>query len=174
MRVQARQRLIYLPTKLWLEFELNSGEPGAECSDWDTELNDWLIQKKVKAVDEQDEIVRFLLVLRDLLQKTEVHLGDGCFSAVLIDVLKNTGLAADPHISFILSQVGDYTPHRGTSYASSIETVKAALSACARLLKELRLAEDVVLRILVGSIAKYLDDRFSVTNRAILGLIQSV
>jgi hypothetical protein len=165
-----RQGLSYLPTKLWLEFTLPSGEPKAECSDWDFELNGWLIEQKIKAIDEENESIRFQLVLRELLQKTEIRLGDGYFSAVLIDVLKKTGLAAEPQITHILAKVGNYSPYHGSAYGPASETIKAAFSKCARSLKELGYGDEAVLNILVWSIYRYLDDRFSVTNRAILGM----
>jgi hypothetical protein len=170
-RIERRRHgLTYLPTKLWLELTLTSGEPKEEPSDWDTELNRWLIDQKVKAIDEANEGVRFHLILRELLQKTEIRLGDGYFSAVLIDALENTGLTAEPRISSILSKVGHYSPSHGRAYGPTVETINAALSECARLLTQLGYREDVASRILVEAIADYLDDRFSVTNRAILGL----
>ena len=166
-----RQGLAYGQTKLWLRLTLKTGEPRDESSDWDGELNRWLIGEKVKAEDEENEAVRFQLVLRELLQKTAIRLGDGFFSAVLIEVLRTTGLADEPRIAHILTKVGQYEPYRGgDTYLGAVETIKAALSTCARWLQELGYGEEAVLNILVWAIVHYLDDRFSVTNRAMLGM----
>jgi hypothetical protein len=165
-----RQGLSYLPTKLWLELTLQSGEPEARESDWDAELNRWLMEKKVRAIDAENEAVRFQLVLRELLQKTEVRLGDGSFSAVLIDVLKNTGLASDRRIATLLAKVGHHEPSRANASQPAVDTIKAVFSTCARSLQDLGYNDDAVLNILVGAIVRYLDDRFSVTNRSLIGV----
>jgi hypothetical protein len=69
-----------------------------------------------------------------------------------------------------LKKVGHYEASRGNAFQPAAETIKAVLSTCARSLQDLGYDGETVLNILVWAIEHYLDDRFSVTNRAIMGL----
>jgi hypothetical protein len=168
-----RLGISYPEAKLILQIQADiNGEATRLEATWDFDLNRWLIDQKVRARDEQNECLRFNLVLAELLRKIEIRLGDGYFSAVLLEVIKKTGLADRTEIREILSGVGNYSPYYGKIYDQSVQAIEGALSQCALWLRDqLGYSQSEAERIFVGAVASYLDDRFSVTNRKILGLV---
>jgi hypothetical protein len=110
------------------------------------------------------------------MRKPVREFGDGYFNAVLVDLLKDSDLTRYPAISEVLEQA--YTNHPSREgkgfdkYNLCREMIADAISGRAReLTGPLNYPEDEAKQILVTALARYLDERFSVSNRRRLGLL---
>src|SRR5204863_1540267 len=145
-----------------------------ESVPWDPDLNTGLIQLGVRASNPGQELRRFALGLRAAMQKAVREFGDGYFNAVLLELLTDSDLTRYPEIADVLRHAHANRPsHDGNgarSYALCREMIAEAISGRAReLIGPLRYTEEEAKRILVLALAKYLDERFSVSARARLG-----
>jgi len=173
--VRPRAPLGHKPAKLYLHFYQKSGSemdrPHPE--DWDDELNTALIQRSVKAISVDNEKVRFALGLRAALQGAETRFGDGYYNAVLVHHILNSPFKDHPAVAEVLPHV-----HRNgidpsfRTYAECRDMIDGAIRGRAKeLTKSLGYGIADAEDILAAAIAQYLDERFSVTNRRILGLL---
>ncbi len=151
-------------TKIYVHFDQNGA---LDEADWDEHLNEGLISLKVRAVDNEQEAQRFALGLRDALRPVEKEFGNGYFNAVLLDVIVESKLDQYPELAEILKfTYHDRTERGGHAYARCREAIAMAIGARAKELTErLAYAADVAKGILVAALAKYMDERFSVTPR---------
>jgi len=143
---------------------------------WDDDLNAGLIQLRVRAVSPEQEVVRFALGLRAALRKAQREFGDGYFNAVLVELLKDSDLTRDAEIAEVLKHAYANRPHREGGafdrYTMCRELIADAISGRAReLTGPLNYATEQAKRILVSALARYLDERFSVSSRRRLGLL---
>ena len=164
------------PTEMNLHFTENGREQPLETVAWDDDLNTGLLQLRVKSVDADQEAERFALGLRGALRKVEREFGDGYLNAVLIELIKDSDLIKHSKIAEVLKHTYANRPHReGPSfdrYTRCREMITDAISGRARELTELLgYPQEEAKRILVAAIARYLDERFSVTSRRQLGLL---
>jgi hypothetical protein len=160
--------------EITIEFTEPGSPPHVETTQWDDDLNAGLIQLQVKAVSTEQEAERFALGLRAAMRKAERQFGDGYFNAVLVDLLKNSDLTADPRIADVLEHAVINPPSReGTgarNYDTCRELIGYAISGRAQELTGLLgYDREEAKRILVAALARYLDDRFSVSARRQLG-----
>lgn len=144
---------------------------------WDDDLNAGLIHqvpKPVRAVNSEQEVERFALSLRAALRKAEREFGDGYFNAVLVDSLHERGLAENKEIEDVLkhvSRVNRPGPDH-TSYKICREMIENAIKERHQeLICPLGYPWDDAAQIIVSALARYLDVRFSVSNRRKRGLI---
>src|SRR5262249_36172833 len=144
-----------------------------ETVPWDDELNTGLIHLKVRATNPANEAERFALGLRAALRKAERDFGDGYFNAVLFELVTESGLAQDPEIADILKYASALHPNsEGKNYNPCRELIAAEISGRMYELKhELGYGPDEARRILLAALARYLDERFSVSSRRRLGLL---
>jgi hypothetical protein len=145
-----------------------------EAFPWDDDLNSGLIQLHVRAASAEQEAERFALGLRAAMREAEREFGDGYFNSVLVDLLKDSDLMTDPRIAEVLKHaVANPLSHErrgGQSYHLCRELIAEAISGRAReLTGPLSYSQEEAKRILVAALARYLDDRFSVTARRRLG-----
>lgn len=140
---------------------------------WDDELNVGLIQMGVQAVDDANEAERFALGLRAAFRKAERDFGDGFFNSVLYQFVSESGLASDPAILDILKHAYALGPNlESKKYGPCRELIEVAIAGRMHELTEELDYEPVRARdILVAALARYLDERFSVSNRRALGLL---
>jgi hypothetical protein len=145
-----------------------------ETLPWDDDLNAGLIQLHVRAVSEEQEAERFSLGLRAAMRKTEREFGDGYVNSVLVDLLNDSDLTTDAKIAEVLKYaVANPLSGEGRgapSYHLCRELIADAISGRAReLTGPLGYSQGEAKRILVAALARYLDDRFSVSARRRLG-----
>ncbi|MGO8746338.1 MAG: hypothetical protein ACLQNE_10140 [Thermoguttaceae bacterium] len=173
--IRPRGPLGHTPTKLCLHFFAKSGDEmdRPRLEDWDDELNAALIQRGVRAISVDNEKVRFSLGLRAAFRAAEDRFGDGYYNGVLIHHIVNSPFKDHSAVGEVLPHVhrGDIDPSFRTYYDCR-EMIDNAIRGRAKELTkylgyEIPEAED----ILASAVAQYLDDRFSVTNRRILGLL---
>jgi hypothetical protein len=145
-----------------------------ETLPWDDDLNTGLIQLHVRAASANQEAERFALGLRAAMRKAEREFGDGYFNTVLVDLLKDSDLTSDPKIAEVLKHAVASLPSRegrgAQSYNLCRELIVDAIRGRAlELTGLLNYSQEEAKRILVAALARYLDDRFTVSTRRRLG-----
>jgi hypothetical protein len=159
-----------------VEFTELGSPPHLETVAWDEDLNDGLIRLGVRASSTEQEAERFALGLRAAMRKAQRRFGDGYFNSVLVDLLRDSDIAADPRIAELFEQaaavaIPQSRESRGDKgYRLCREMMEDAIRGRARELTDhLHYPLDEARGILVAALAHYLDDRFSVTARRRIG-----
>lgn len=143
-------------------------EPRLE--EWDDELNTALVNLGVRAIDLENEGERFALGLRAGLRKVERRSGDGYLNAVLLDLIDESDLGGSGEIAKVRKHVHANRPERTRAYFNCREEIASEIAARAAELREkLKYGEADLKTIMLKAIARYLDDRFSVSARRALG-----
>jgi hypothetical protein len=155
---------------LHLTSEDGSPQPPTEYA-WDDDLNAALVAMGVKSISPDNEKTRFALGLRAGFKRAESRFGDGFFNAVLGLVVKEDGFADHPEVGGILQDVHTNAPHMGgNGYSDCREMITKAISDRAHeLVGRLKYTQEQAQEILAGAMARYLDERFTVTDRRRLG-----
>ncbi len=169
-----RTALGFEPAVMYLHFLTGNGsELDCKAESWDYDLNQSLVERGVAAIDEHNEVVRFALALKTALQKSERRFGDGFFSSVLVEyVNKEPWIIKNATVRDVLRHTTTTQPpsQNGDNYQDCRDMINLTLgSRWKELRKRLEYPADAAERILVGAIAQYLDERFSVTDRRKLG-----
>jgi hypothetical protein len=140
---------------------------------WDDDLNAGLIQLGVPAVSPEQEAERFALGLRAAMRKPEREFGDGYFNAVLVEFVADSDLTQYSTIADVLKHATANRPSRdGKGFNICREMIADAIGGRAHELKEkLGYKEEQAKPILVQALARYLDERFTVSRRRRLGLL---
>ncbi len=166
-----RDGLTFKPAKIYMTFQTEHGKV-PENDTWDVDINDALVRAGVKAETPTNEAQRLALMLRYWFTKPEEVFGPGFFEAVLIERVQESEIAKLEALRSVLDRVHVTKASRdGQSYEVcrvAIETVlrtKAAQS----LVRDLGYSEDEAKKILAEALAQYLDERFHVTERRMLG-----
>lgn len=137
---------------------------------WDDELNAELINLGIRAIDLKNEGERFALGLRTPLQKVALRRGDGYLNAVLIAMLDESDFAKSAEIAEVRKYVHATTPEQTKAFFDAREQIASAIGGrVVELRDKLGYGEDDVRAIMSKAIARYLDDRFSVSSRRALG-----
>ncbi len=137
---------------------------------WDSRLDRWLLDHKIRAVDTENEAERFGFGLAGQLEPIEIRYGSGYFNAVLVSYLRSSGFADQPTVREKLAAIHSYAPSEGQTKDYCIAQIKAVLGTNARTLESLGYARDIAIDILANAIAYYLDERFNIHTRALLGI----
>jgi hypothetical protein len=163
----------FKPAKMYVHFYENEEEVGCDSEDWEDSLNNALIKHCVRAITKENEIMRFSLTFRDALRPAQERFGEGYFNAVLLEIIKDKSFSEHKSISEKMEHIADSKPCKDSpSYEDCREMIEYAIKVCAQnLTKYLKYTRDEAEEILLESLAQYLDERFSVTNRYVLGLI---
>lgn len=145
-----------------------------DVDDWDIDLNQALVNIELKAGDKDNESVRLLLALTDTLSKVEVRFGDGYFSAVFIDLIKEIDFSEYPKVGEIIKFSTALNPDKNSrNYSDCRNMIEAALhKEIGDLRDKLKYEENDVNNIFVDALVQFVDERFSVTNRRRLGLLK--
>lgn len=139
---------------------------------WSAELNAGLIDLGIRAVDKKKESVRFAMALRDAMKEAEKRHGNGFFNSVLVDLLTDQGFKNDGQLSKMLKAAVVHPASRSASYELCRDSIAMAIrERAAALTNKLKYKQDEAKVILTQSLAKYLDDRFSITARKHMGLL---
>jgi hypothetical protein len=164
------------PAEMNVEFTENGRRLPLEAVAWDDDLNTGLIRLGVRAVNPDQEAQRFALGLRAAMRQAEREFGDGYFNGVLVDFLSDSDLTSDPEIVDVLKHAYALKPAREgkaqARYTACREMIADAISGRAReLTGPLHYLQEEAKGILVRALARYLDERFSVSSRRRLGLL---
>ena len=163
-------------TELVLHFTKDGQPQPIETVAWDDDLSTGLIKLGVRCIDTDQEVERFALGLRGALRKAEREFGDGYLNAVLVDFIARSDLTRYPEVAEVLKYSTalqlDRDGRSSRSYSLCREMIDDAIGARAHELREdLGFAQEDAKRILVLALARYLDERFSVSSRQRLGLL---
>ncbi|MDM8549339.1 hypothetical protein QUF72_04640 [Desulfobacterales bacterium HSG2] len=143
------------------------------CDDelWDPDLNHWCVESGIKAIDLDNESLRFSLAFRDEFRKPEDRFGDGVFNRMLLHVIDTSPFKQHESVSDVRKDI-----HRGNptfnsqTFNDCSEMIEFLIQERAlELVEKLCYKKDKAIDILAGALGKYLDDRFSVTNRRLMG-----
>lgn len=169
--VRPKDTLGFKAAKVYLHLTIaGKSQPPAEYA-WDDELNAQLVIAGIRCNSTENEKIRFALGLRFGFKRAESRFGDGFFNAVLAMVVRETGFADHSEVKAILKHVSSNQPYmHGNGYSDCREMIESAISDQANsLVNDLNYKQELAEDILAGAMAKYLDERFSVSDRALLG-----
>jgi hypothetical protein len=143
---------------------------------WDDDLNVGLILLKVKSVSPEQEAERFAIGLRAAMRRIERDFGDGYFNAVLVELIKESHLDRYPEIADVMRYSYATSPHREGGafdrYTICRELIADAIGGRAKeLTRSLGYIQEEAKGILVSALARYLDERFSVSSRREIGML---
>ncbi|MDZ7616977.1 MAG: hypothetical protein U1E05_08235 [Patescibacteria group bacterium] len=142
---------------------------------WDAELNDTLLERKIRAVDESNEVQRFGLGLAAAFQHPENRYGDGFFNAVLMLVVGQSPFAEMGPVREVSQHISTNRPYGGGHSEDDCGAmIQAALQDRWRELR-MQLGYDKMEaeHILAAALAYYLDERFGVTDGRNLGWLKA-
>lgn len=146
------------------------GQSGTVCIeefDWEFELDEWLVEHNGRGSPESEKI-RFSLWLHRALQPAVRKYSDGYFSRALLDVAKGD-FAENAEVMDITQDIHRVGTVSQSDVAECTAMIESALSDVGIALRNLYGDTDSAFEILGNALAQYLDDRFSVSNRRLLG-----
>jgi hypothetical protein len=166
---RVREGLAYAPTRMFVTFYDASGAVYRhDETDWELELDTWLVAEHVKANDLENEKLRFSLRLKAAFRPIAIRFGDGYFNSVLVHLLAD-GPFTDHHaLAAVLGEIHEYDAAGGSKFDCE-ELIDYELQVAAKELMGLYSDRSVAEDILAGAIAQYLDDRFRITEGRLLG-----
>jgi hypothetical protein len=170
--LRQRVALGFDPAQLSLQFFNKQGKIYEyKTEPWDAELNNALIDHRIRAVNESNEIQRFGLGLGAALEHPENRYGDGFFSAVLMLFVDQSPFAQMDAVRQLRPYLPTNRPYDG---GHSLEDCRAMVQAALQdrwleLRRKLGYDKPDAERILAGALAYYLDERFSITDGRKLG-----
>jgi hypothetical protein len=166
--LRRRDGLSWEPAQLQITFS-GTDLPPEQTVLWDLELDTWLLERGVLAVNPKNEAERFGYRLDELFASVEERYGDGYFNSVLLTYLKESDLASRPNLREKLDAVHAYPPHHSRAAEDCLERITQVLADTAQTLARLYPDRAVAETILCDALAYYLDDRFNISTRAALG-----
>jgi hypothetical protein len=173
--VRPRAALGFEPAQLTLQlFNRQNQMYDYKTELWDAELNDALVERKIRAIDESNEIQRFGLGLGAALQHPENRYGDGFFSAVLMLVVDQSPFAEMNPVRTLRPYISTNRPYESHAVEECSMMIDAALQdRWLELRRKLDYDKTDAERILAGALAYYLDERFSITDGRKLGWVKA-
>ena len=169
---RAKEALGFRKAKIVIHFLKDGREADYRDDDWDDNLNSGLVQLGVRSQTPEEEKDRFALGLRAALRTPEKRYGDGYFSAVLVQYVLRTDFRGQGEMAEVLEHVHQEKPDDSNTFRDCLRMVDAAVKGRAvELFQNLGYDKPTTWDILAGAMARYVDGRFSVTNRRVLGLL---
>lgn len=164
--------LVFEPAKLYVHFQDAAGEDvqTPDEVDWDERINSELIKLKANALSKENEAERFGMVFNDRLALAENRFGDGFYNATLVAYLKQSAFAKLPETSGIVNELNEYAPSQGRQRQECEEMIEEEIGYCITSLHDsLEYSQNETTMIVANSLAYYLDERFSISDRKLLG-----
>ena len=174
--VRKREGLTFGPAKLFLtllDSDGNAIEQPFELA-WDPEVNEELLNPPepvppVRAESPENESERFGLMLYHKFERVVERVDDAFFNAVLVEYLGESPFASNETVAFLLQRTDK--PSRSSKYRDYCrDKIEEILVEMAHILTEkLHYDQKTAEQILTDALAYYLDERFSITYRRLLG-----
>jgi hypothetical protein len=162
----------YRKAKIYVHLYQGEQEYDSKADDWDDDLNTGLVRLGVCAISADQEKDRFALGLRAAFRKPEKRFGDGYFNAVLVEFVRESDFAGRAETSEVLQHIYVARPHRGSGYEDCRQMIRDAIHGRGlELTKDLGYGVEEAVDLLSGALARYLNERFSVSRRRLLGLL---
>jgi hypothetical protein len=162
--------------EMHVQFKEGGRQTHLDTVPWDDDLNVGLILLKVRSVSPDQEAERFALGLRAAMRRIEREFGDGYFNAVLVELIKESQFDQHPEIAEVMRYAHANAPDREGGvfgrYTICRELIADAISGRAKeLTRGLGYTQEEAKGILVSALARYLDERFSVSSRREIGML---
>jgi hypothetical protein len=164
-----RDGLVFKPAVLYFVAVQTDDTEYCDSEPWDAALNDALLKNGFRARNAENEGERFGYRLVGLLQPIVNKFGDGYFNSVLVRYLEENGYTSDEVIRGHLTKIQTHPPLGSQHVADCQARIDGVLAQCAGQLTGLGYSPQDSSTILCGALAYYLDERFHLTNRKILG-----
>lgn len=166
-----REGLVKADPEILLECLSQDGELiYTDMCAWDDDLNEYLVDKGIKCSEPENESERFGFILTQKMAPIELKYGDGYFNIVVYDYFNEKLAAKADKTREMLKAI-----YRGNSMVSErkecVDMIHETIKHIATCIKEkLKYSNEDASIIFDWAIALYLDDRFHVSTRRILGL----
>jgi hypothetical protein len=166
-----REGLSFRPADIYVHVERKDGlREAPQKSDWEDVLNEGLVHLGVRSISKENEAQRFSLMLQSAFEPIDSRFGAAFFNAVLLDDIRSGAFAKRPAVARVLEHIREYQPNREQAWVECREMIHNAIAGRAKeLVDELGYPQPDAEEILDGALAQYLDERFKVTNRKLLG-----
>jgi hypothetical protein len=163
-----REGLSFRTPRMYVTFYAADGTSRQNDTEWELDLDTWLLEQGVKARDIENESLRFALRFKTAFRPIAIRFGDGFFNSVLVHQLRDAFGRVEP-LTEVLQSIHEYEAAGGSKYDCQ-ELIDFEISTAARALLGLYHNDRAVAEsILVKALAQYLDERFHVTERRQLG-----
>ena len=167
---RARDGIMVGHPVLHIEFSWPDGRLESDSTEWERGLDEALIEKEIKARSLAAEAERLAVRMTSLFAPIVTRYGDDYFNSVLISLLRDMGVAKALEVQDVLAQITSYDPSRSRHFDDCRDDIKAALAAVLQSLTEhLKYSRSEATDIVTAALVTFLDERFSVTSRQILG-----
>ncbi|MDC0712393.1 hypothetical protein POL68_28275 [Stigmatella sp. ncwal1] len=166
-----REGLSFRPADIYVRVERKAESPvPPHPSPWEDVLNEGLVHLKVRAISKENEAQRFSLMLQSAFEPIDSRVGATFFNAVLIDRIRTGPFAEHPPVAQVLEKIREYAPHREQAWNDCVAMIDNAIVGRANeLVDDLGYSRPEAEAILASALGQYLDERFNVTNRKLLG-----
>lgn len=157
-------------SELVVRVRRGDGRVTEDARGWDDDLNTWLIDRGFRSTDTANEKLRFAIGLRAPMRAATRVVGDGFFNAVLLELVTAAELTKHPEISEVLKYT--HVPTTSSSllgrkgYLATRQWIVDILSRKLFDLEDhLKYSHAEATDILAGALARFIDERFSVSLR---------
>jgi hypothetical protein len=162
-----KKGLTYFPAMLYLKWK-KDGKSSTSKHEYHKELDLFLYQNKIKAINPDNEFERGGFWLKNTLENGDVKFGDGYFSAVLLQVVEKY-FGYDKDIEKSLGRTVRGNPSGSVHYDNCKKNIVTEIENYLKLLKNLGYSVIDIKNISVKAVNYYLDERFHISNRELLG-----
>lgn len=140
--------------------------------EWDDGINLGLVDLGIRAVDLDQEARRFSLMIRGALRIAGRRYGDGYSNAVMVKLIDDSDLAKAGEVAEVRQHVSSNPPEWTRSHEACRELIADGIGGRAVELRDkLKYKPEEVRAVMTKALATYLDERFSVSNRRLIGLL---
>ena len=167
---QTRDGLVRSAPRLFVNFY--NKEDLVEVQDevpWEIELDEWLVEQGFPAADRDKEKLRFSFHIAHAFRPIINRYGSDYFGSVLIELIKAGPFADHPDIQPLLPHILRGNPSKEFREECE-ERIEEQLYKLAGKIKRICSEQaEATADILGGALAHYLDERYSVSDRKMLG-----
>lgn len=166
---RSREGLVRGTPRLFVTFYGNGEEPiNVDEVNWELELDQWLIQKGIRAVSIENEKERWSLHITNAFRSIVNRYGEGYFSSVLVTLLKAGPFSTNPEVSDMLKYIHENNPSPD-SRKDCEDMIEAQFFKLAEEVKKLYSEPQQAEDVLSGALSRYLDERYNISDRRHLG-----
>ncbi len=167
--------IVYRPAKFFITFyDSNKRIIQGDESDWELDLHQDLNDGGLRCKSNENESERFGFAFKELFRKAENRFGDGYFNSVFLRYIYNSWLAQYDKVKKIIGSIHrNQSSMQGQSYGDCEDMIELVLKkdVAESLNKKMMYSVDDTKEIIASAVAYYLDERFNITNRRLLGFL---
>lgn len=169
--VREREGLVLKPARLYLAFRHGASVVHSDETDWTPELDGWLITiARAKGSSVAFDKTRFAQWLRNNLQPAIRRFGDGFFNVVFMEIVRRD-FGDQAEVAQVLPKIYVGSNVHPDRRGECVDLVEQAFNFTGKPIADLYGDSADAAEVLAGAVAQYLDERFSVTNRLVMGFL---